>query len=590
MSSRARRGRVSRRGRERHVRVGLLVAIAVAISAVLMGGLTAQAVMARTNCNDRPLVLNVAVSPDVAPAIQKVGQLFNRQSHVADGRCVVAQVTPEDPATVASVVDGQASAGGLPTADSWIPDSSLWVDVARSYPLGAQQVQTTGITVARSPLMIVMPAAAAAQVPAFNNSVGWNFLAPASAGGPPTTQQVRIELPDPTQSAAGLSALIEVSRLLGTSSAARTQLTKFVFTASSSTQFDTPAQLAAFVSLSAPPLNAHPVTVTSEQAVLSYDALHPSQPLAARYPAAGSAALGSPELNYPYVVTSTSRAEQAAAGEFGKLLQQSYTAQLVRYYGFRSANGVTGTLPADDGIAQQPLRLATAAAPSEAQTALAAWRRLQVGSRDLAVMDVSSATAAPSGLPGLTLGQILKQTAELGLELFPDSAQMGLWEFSDKLNGNLPYKQLVSVGPLPGELGLITRREQILQADGGLQTQTKAPAALYQTILAAYREMTSSYQANYTNAVIMLTAGVDNAHGDISAATLVRKLHALFNPNKPVELIILMLGAEGNITQMQQIAAAGGGAAYQVTNPTQVGKVFFEALARRFCLQGGCTR
>jgi Ca-activated chloride channel homolog len=590
VSSRARRGRVSRRGRERHVRVGLLVAIAVGISAVLMGGLTAQAVMARTSCNDHPLVLNVAVSPDVAPAIQKVGQLFNRQSHVAKGRCVVAQVTPEDPAPVASVVDGQASAGGMPTADSWIPDSSLWVDVARSYPLGAQQVQTTGITVARSPLMIVMPAFAAAQVPAFNNSVGWNFLAPASAGGPPTSQQVKVELPDPTQSAAGLSALIEVSRLLGTSAAARTQLTKFVFTASSSTQFDTPAQLAAFVSLSAPPLNAHPVTVTSEQAVLSYDALHPSQPLAARYPAAGSAALGSPELNYPYVVTATSPAEQAAAGEFGKLLQQSYTAQLVRYYGFRSANGVTGTLPADDGIAQQPLRLATAAAPSEAQTALAAWRRLQVGSRDLAVMDVSSATAAPSGIPNLTLGQILKQTAELGLELFPDSAQMGLWEFSDKLNGNLPYKQLVSVGPLPGELGLITRREQILQVDGGLQTQTKAPAALYSTILAAYKEMTSSYQANYTNAVIMLTAGVDNAHGDISAATLVRKLHALFNPNKPVELIILMLGAEGNLTQMQQIAAAGGGAAYQVTNPTQVGKVFFEALARRFCLQGGCTR
>lgn len=589
MSSRARRGRISRRGRERHVRVGLLVAIAVAISAVLMAGLTTQAVMARTNCNDHPLVLNVAVSPDVAPAIQKVGQLFNRQSHVANGRCVVAQVTPEDPATEASAVDGQGSAGGLRAADAWIPDSNLWVDVARSYLLGAQQVQTTGITVARSPLMIVMPAAAAAQTPAFNSSIGWSFLVPASAGGPPTSQQVRVELPDPTQSAAGLAALIEVSRLLGTSPAARTQLTKFVFTASSSTQFDTPTQLSAFVSLSAPPLNAHPVTVTSEQAVLSYDVLHQGQPLAARYPAGATAALGSPELDYPYVVTSTNPAEQAAASQFGKLLQQSYTAQLVRYYGFRSANGVTGTLPAGDGIAQQPLQLATAAAPSEAQTALQAWRRLQVGSRDLAVIDVSSATAAPSGLGNLTLGQILKQTAKLGLELFPDSAQMGLWEFSDKLNGALPYKQLVSVGPLPGELGLITRREQILQVDGSLQTQTNEPSALYQTILAAYKEMTASYQANDTNAVIMLTAGVDNAPGDISAATLARKLHGLFNPNRPVELIILMLGAKGDITKLQQIAAAGGGAAYQVTNPTQVGKVFFEAVARRFCLSGGCT-
>jgi hypothetical protein len=531
--------------------VGLLVAIAVVISAVLMAGLTAQAVMARTNCNDRPLVLNVAVSPDIAPAIQRVGQLFNKQSHVADGRCVITQISPEDPATVASVVDGQA------TSDAWIPDSSLWVDVARSYPLGAQQVQTTGITAARSPLMIVMPAAAAAQVPAFNNNVGWNFLVPTTAGGPPGAQQVRVELPDPTQSAAGLAALVEVGRLRGT--------------------------------LSAPPLDAHPVTVTTEQAVVSYDALHQNQPLAARYPTGGSAALGAPELNYPFVITSTKAAEQTAADEFGKLLQQSYTAQLVRYYGFRSANGVTGTLPARDGIAQQPLQLAPAAAPSEAQTALAAWRRLQVGSRDLAVMDVSSATGAPSGLGTLTLGQILKQTAQLGLELFPDSAQLGLWEFSDKLDGSLPYKQLVSVGPLPGELGLISRREQILQVDGNLQTQTNAPAALNQTILAAYKQMTASYQTKYTNAVIMLTAGVDNAPGDISAAALVRKLHGLFNPNKPVELIILMLGSKGNFPALERIATAGGGAAYQVTNPTQVGKVFFEAVARRFCLSGGCA-
>ena len=83
-----------------------------------------------------------------------------------------------------AAVDGRPSGGGLPAADAWIPDSSLWVDVARTFPLGAQRVQTTGITVARSPLMIVMPAAAAAQIPAFNNSVGWSFLLPPNAGGP----------------------------------------------------------------------------------------------------------------------------------------------------------------------------------------------------------------------------------------------------------------------------------------------------------------------------------------------------------------------------------------------------------------------
>jgi hypothetical protein len=589
VKSRARRGRVSRRGRERHVRVSLLVAIAVGIAAVLMGTLTAQAVMARTSCNDHPLVVNVAVSVDIAPAIKRVGQQFNRDNHRADGRCVEVKITGEDPAAVAAEVDGQASGAGLPATDAWIPDSSLWVDVARAYPLGAEQVQTTGITVARSPLMIVMPAAAAAQVTSFNNDVGWNFLLPATIGGPPAIQGVRVDLPDPAQSAAGLAALIEMKRLLGRGPAARTKLTKFVLSAQSSAQFDDPASLAAFVSLANPPLNAHPVTVTTEQAVLSYDAANPGHPLAARYPTGGSSALGTPELDYPYVLTSTVPAEQAAADEFGKMLQQGYTAGLVRYYGFRSANGVTGTLPAGYGLAQQPLQLAAPAASSEAQTALQTWQLLQSPSKVLALIDVSTAMSTPSGLGGLSLEELLAQTANLGLELFPDSTQMGGWEFADKLNGSLPYKQLIPVGPLNGELGLISRRASFQQINLSLHPLPNTPAALNQTILASYKQMNATYLPNYSNAIVVMTAGVDNAPGDIPVATLVRKLRALYNPSRPVELLIIMMGSRGDFPQLQQIAAAGGGAAYPVTNPTQIGEVFLEAFARRICQSGGCA-
>jgi Ca-activated chloride channel homolog len=586
VNQRARKGRVSRRGRERRVSVVLLVVIAVGIASVLMATLAAQAVVARSSCNDHPLQVNVAVSDDIAPAVQPVAQLFNRQNHQAAGRCVTVQVTREEPAAEAAAIEGASGSGGLPAADAWIPDSTLWVDAAQTFPLGAQRIQTTGITVARSPLMIVMPPAAAAQIPAFNNSVGWSFLLPPNAGGPTSAQQVRVELPDPTQSAAGLATLIEVSRLLGGGAAARTSLTTFVRSAQSSAQFDDAASLATFVTLANPPLDAHPVTVASEQAVLSYDAAHPGHPLAARYPVGVTAALGVPELDYPYVVTSTEPAEVTAADEFGKLLQQDYTAALVRHYGFRSADGTTGTLPADYGLPQQTLQLATQATSGEAQTALQVWGRLQIGSRDLALVDVSSAMSTPSGLPGVTLEQELTQTASLGLALFPDSTQMGLWEFADHLNGGLPYRQLVPVGPLPGELGLISRRQQIEQIAMDAKPLASAPAALDETILAAYQQMVATYQPNYTNAVIVLTAGVDNAPGDMPPATLASKLHALYNPSRPVELIIVVVGSKGNLAAMQQIAAAGGGAAYPVTDPTQIGKVFFAAVSRRI-LPGG---
>ncbi len=590
MNPRERPGRVGRRGRERNVSVALLAAIAITISAALMATLAAQAVVARNTCNDHPLVLNVAVSADIAPAIQHVGRVFNQENHQTAGRCVEAQITQEVPAAVASQVDGQASTAGLPAIDAWIPDSSLWVDVARTFPLGAQAVQPTGLSVAESPLMIVMPPAAAAQVPAFNSSVGWNFLLPGAVGGPSAAMGLRLNLPDPTQSSAGLASLIEISRLLGRGAAARTRFTNFVLLTQSSAQFDDPTSLAAFVTQAAPPLDAHPVTVTTEQAVLTYDGAHPDQPLAARYPAASSAALGTPELDYPYVLTSTDPAELAAAKQFETTLQQTYTASIVRYYGFRSGDGVAGTLPAGDGLAQQPLRLATPAGPGEAQTELQAWQRLQIGSRDLVLIDVSSAMATPSGIPNLTLEQELTQTANLGLQLFPDSAQIGDWQFADHLSGSLPYKELVSVGPLPAGVGLISRRQQLEQINGSVHPLPNTPAAINKTILAGYQQMLASYQPNHSNAVVVMTAGVDNAPGDLPAAALISKLRALYNPNRAVELIILQLGSAGNFTELQKIAAAGGGQAFEISDPLQVGKVFFEAFARRICQNaGGCA-
>jgi hypothetical protein len=582
-----RRGRVGKRSRERHVSVRLLLAIAIAIPVALMGGLTAQAVLARTSCSDNPLVVNVAVADDIAPAIERVGQVYNDQGHQAAGQCARVHVTAQQPAAVAAQVDGQSPGASQPV-DAWIPDSTLWVDVSRSYALGAKTVQPTGISVARSPLMIVMPPAAAAQVPEFNNTVGWNFLLPASIGGPPTALGLRLELPDPTQSAAGLSALAEISRLLGTgTTAARTQLTQFVLSAQSSAQFDDPASLAAFASQASPPLNGHPVTVTSEQAVLGYDAAHPATPLAAHYPSGGvTAALATPELDYPYVLTSSNPAEVQAARQFATLMRQSYAVALIRHDGFRSADGDGDTIPAGDGLAQQPLVLAAQAQPGEAQPDLQAWRSLQSGSRDLALMDVSSSMSAQSGVPGLTLEQELTESAGLGLALFPDSTQLGLWEFASGLPGSLPYKPLVAVGPLPGEVGLISRRAQIEQLNSTLRPQT-SPAALNQAILAAYRQMTNSYQPGITNAVIVMTAAVDDAPGDLPVSDLVTDLKSLYKPDRPVELIIVVLGSQGNLSAMQQIAAAGGGAAFPVTNPAQIGQVFFEGVSRRICLSGG---
>ncbi|HUZ26521.1 MAG TPA: substrate-binding domain-containing protein [Streptosporangiaceae bacterium] len=571
-----------RRARSRRVSTAALAAIAVAISATVMVTLSAQAIAAHASCTSHPVLLNVAVTNDLAPAVERVAQAFNRQQHTALGRCAQVQVTEDQSATVASRIDGQSSSRGLPPVDAWIPDSRLWVDVARSFPQGAQVVQPTGLEVAQSPVMIVMPRLVASRTHAFSSPAGWNLLLPPADGGPPASLGIRVDLPDPTDSAAGLATLVELSRLLGPGAAARATFTKFVLSAETTSQFDDPASLASFVSTAGPPLNSRPVTVTSEQAVIAYDRANPSQPLAAQYPAAFRASLGSPDLDYPYVLTTSDPAELQAAREFRQALAQPYATSVIRYDGFRSADGIVASTPASFGLRSQVLQQAATASASEAQTTLEIWGKLGLGSRDLVLIDVSSSMARLDGNGTQTLEQELTKTSVLGLALFPDSTQMGEWQIASKIDNGRPYQQLVPVGSLPAKVGLFSRRQQLQQIDQTLHPLGHA-LALNDAILAAYKQMLASYRPSYSNSVIVLTSGVDNAPGDLPVSSLLARLHALFNPNRKVAIVILMLGTVGNFSAMQQVAAATGGAAFDITNPAQVARAFIEGFSLRLC-------
>ena len=567
-----------RRGRKR--RIGTVVGLstlAVLLAATLVVALRAQAMVARATCTSDAVVATVGVSSDIAPAMRHIGQYFNAQHRDIGGHCAEVRVIGEQSATVAAQLSGQNPAGARPV-DAWIPDSSLWVDVARSSPMGAQLVRSTGVTVARSPLMIVMPRSVAAQMPAFGTQVGWQFLLPESVGGPATALGLRVEFPDPAQSSAGLATLIELQHMLGSGPAALADFTKFVFNVQVTSPFTSGTSLASLVNVAEPPRDGRVVTVTSEQAVVQYDKSHPDQPLSGRYPTQGSY-----ELDYPYVLTASDALKARAAKEFEDALTSSYAQSYMQYEGFRSASGAASGWVSQYGLTTSQPNLAEPAPPGQAETALQAWSRLGLGSRDLALIDVSEQMATPVAANGTTLEQVLSQVATVGMSQFPNSTQMGIWSFASHLSGPQPYKQLVSVGPVLGEAGLITRRQQILQTDQTYKPVAGAPAALYSTILAGYKQMTATYQARYTNAVLVITAGVDNAPGDISAATLTNDLRTLYDPKRRVEIIMLVLGGKGDVSALQQISAATGGQAYEITSPSQVSSVFFAAIARRLC-------
>jgi hypothetical protein len=555
-----------RRGRSRKVRTGAL---------------SASAVIAHASCTNRPTIVNLAASPDISPAIQTVARTFNREDQVAAGHCVDVQVSQGDPSTVAAQMDGQASMAGSSPIDAWIPDSSVWVDVARSYAGGAQALQPTSITVARSPIVLVTSQAVAAQTGVFNAEANWNLLLPPGFGGPPASMGLSVDLPDPTDSAVGLLSVIEVSRLLGQSAAGRQAFTKFEFTTVSTDEFNSTAALESFVQSLA---LRKAIAVTTEQAVVSYDRANPGQPLTAHYPTSASKATGSPELDYPYVVTSSNSAVDQAAEAFGRFLEGSYAQSVIRYAGFRSGSDVPDDLPASSGLSSQRLDVATPAVPTEVATNLSTWQKLGLGSRVITILDDSAAMRAPSGLDNLSLEQLLTQTASRGLPLFPASTEMGLWVAPDGTDAAASYKTLVPVGLLPAPFGIVNRREEIAQIDLGI-TPNNNPLHLNDAILAAYRQLTSTYQPNYANAVVVLTAGIDSS-GDMPLSSLLRQLKSLYNPTKKVAVVIIQFGHVGNFTAMRGIANATGGSAFEINNPDQVAQVFIDAMAQGVCDQG----
>jgi hypothetical protein len=396
---------------------------------------------------------------------------------------------------------------------------------------------------------------------------------------------ISVDLPDPTDSSSGLATLVEVSRQLGNSATARAAFTQFVFKVESTENFDSVSGLQQFAATTKPPFDRQAVTVASEQAVLAYDKANPHASLDARYPADTSKALASPELDYPYVLTTTKAVPLAGATAFGDYLQSSYAKSAIRYYGFRSSDGVPDVMPASAGLSSQSLQLASAPSATEASSNLQAWERLGLGSRDLALIDVSPAMAQPDGNGTQTLHQMLNATAARGLALFPDSTSMGLWEMGQGNSVSKPTTQLVSIGPLPAGLGVITRRTQLQELNTTLPIG-HGNLALHAAILAAYSEMTRTYAPNYSNAVLVLTAGVDSARRDLPLSKVLTKLRALYSPSKKVELVILMFGRQGDFSALQQIANATGGVAYQVSNPAEIGKIFIEAISQRMCTQG----
>jgi hypothetical protein len=223
--------------------------------------------------------------------------------------------------------------------------------------------------------------------------------------------------------------------------------------------------------------------------------------------------------------------------------------------------------------------------PAAAVETLRLWSALTLQSRVLAVIDVSGSMAAQEG-PTDRIG-LAAAAAQGGLTLFPDSSSIGLWAFSSDLADGRAWEELVPLGRLTEPVGAAPSRRAALATQAAtLRDRLGGETALYDTVLAATREVRAGYEPGRSNAVVLITDGRNEVDGGIDLPTAVQTLRAEADPTRPVALIAIGIGPDSDQEALRRLAEATGGRAYAAQNPQDIRTVFLDALSQRVCRPG----
>ncbi|GLX04330.1 substrate-binding and VWA domain-containing protein [Microbispora sp. NBRC 16548] len=566
--------------RRRQARWKGMVAALAAVAIVAAGGVLFLTRSTGTCSARDPILVSVAAAVDVAPPVMDAAGRFNASGAGVEGRCVQVQVAEQPPAPVLRTLIGDR-AGVLPDRpDGWIADSSVWVRLARKQ--GGQDIAADETVVATSPLVFATRRSLAERFAAGGTAMSWDMVFPATVRGrlQPTEHEPDIvRIPDPSVSGAGIATVAAARDIVGTGEKADRDLTAFVRMAQSGSAPDYRSMLGA---VDAPGFWSRPVVIVPEQSVWAHNRGSGAEPVVALPPKEGTI-----NLDYPYVVTAADPDRAAASRLFAAWLRSAATQEAVRKAGFRGADGQP---PFDSGagISTELPRPRPSITAEVIDEALEAWSRLAPPSRLLVLADVSKENAepidGPKGAGGKTRLDVAVEAAKLGLQLFPNETHMGLWEFARDLKDGADHRELVGLGPItkPDDGQEEIRRTALFRVADGIKALGDRSSSLYDAIDAGFRSVSKGYDPLMSNALLVLTAGVDDGKG-VSRRDLVNKLRKEWDPDKPVQIIVVAFGKAADRQALGEIVSATNGQLYVAQEPGQIIDVFLSALARRLC-------
>ncbi|MER5702712.1 substrate-binding domain-containing protein [Micromonospora sp. NPDC002296] len=565
------------------------VASATALVVVVAGSWFGYRQLVQPACSGQ-VRLTVAASPELAPAVRAEAAGWVADGAAVDGTCITVDVSAVASVDVAAAVAskhgvqlpgvGQVS-GTAVTPDVWVPDSSTWL--LRLKSAGATAfAPSNGRSIARSPVVVAVPE------PVASSRLGWpekkltwaDLLRQVSSSKP-----LRTGIVEPTRDAAGLSGLLSLTATAGASGGdaqeATTGTLRALATGRSALREDL---LARFPRSSDPTAIAGALgaAALSEEAVMAYNEGKPPIPLAALYLEPSPV-----PLDYPYaVLPGVEPAKQSAARVlFGALTTPGFRDRLAERSlrapdgawgeGFKAPRGAPSPGGGAGGSPAPAGNGAVGLDPAAMERAVSGWSIATQSGRMLCVIDVSGSMKQPvPSADNATREQVTVAAASRGLHLFDDSWSIGLWTFSTKLAGARDYRELVPINPLSGNRARLEQGLATIRPSNG-------DTGLYDTLLAAYQEVQDDWEPGRVNSVVLFTDGKNEDDDGISQQKLLSELKRIADPERPVQVVIIGIGADVSKAELESITKVTGGGNFVTEDPTRIGDIFLKAIALR---------
>ncbi len=492
------------------------------------------------NCVREPV--DIAVSPELLNVVTQILRPL-QDRRLDSGHCLAPTVRSQEPQETV------ASADILPinrAPQVWIPDATVWGEKAPRWP------KTSAGSLASTPVVVATSTAA-------TETLGW-------AETDPTWFQVLrgtrpVIVPEYQSQSESLSALIALWQSLGKGKRADEQVMATVLAAD---RAELPQPAAAIADARSGSANA-PLFPATEQAVAFLNATSTLPQLTAVYPREGS-----PILNYPiYQMGSATEtpAHRAAVKAVIARLQSGSALETLRQAGFRRPAGGSASVgnPVGTGIRRsQDVTVIAPPGQTEVDAMLSRVEALAKPSRILTVMDVSLSMRAKLQ-DGISRIQLAGAASRLGANLLPDSGLVGLWVFAGKMDGDKDHRVLAQVKPLDSRVGGETHRNLLIRLASTIEDNLSGGGtALYDTTIAAMREMHASYDPKAVNVIILLS---DGGNSDKTGATLDDVLAEIRKVNRGKQKVAIYtagLGPDADYAAMRKIADASGGHTYRI--------------------------